>query len=872
MKKFCFIFIGVLYATVTFAAVGTNFQVDGVWYTVTQEVETGSSEPGRVKVGKIVTITNGYEIHPMNIEGHLSIPEEVNRSGWIYVVETIGKHAFMGSSGLVSVELPETVYNIEDAAFENCTSLEMINLDNVASISYGAFKNCIKLKNISFNKNNTVNISWDAFNGCTSLKELVFYSVELGSGAFMNCSALEKVTFMSDAKSDGGSNEFANCTSLTTVVFSLSGYNFDTSATFANCTSLRYVYFPIIDYLDKYTPKKSALTNIHPNAVLFVADGMRDIFENNTNWSSRFNSIVTLPLHTGEIFTSTAIVNDSLMTVSAEIVGLDPHEVGVTALKEYTSTDLIIPDFIELKEFRFAITEIKDSALRGAQITSLTLNENLKRIEKEAFAECVELKSLIIPKSVEFISNSFVGCKNISSVSVFWFAPEKVTIDQSNFTELPEDAVLNIPAGTLENYRSHTVWGRFPKIIEASPISLGCIDILKDGEMALPVCLRNEDEIAGLQFQLSLPYGISAEENDQGLLVTNVTNRTEDMLIMGRRDPDEFNAYNFVMISLSGKSIVGNNGEIMNVKLKASNASLGVYEASISDIYVSTSAFNTMCLTPSISEIKVLETYLGDCNNDGYIDVADLTGIVKFVLGIAGNNLIMTAADMDDSGVVEVNDYVALVNVILSQGNVVTRNTTASCNTELLRMLPLEIGENGVTELCITLADGKQKFTGVQLDLTLPEGMTILEDGVATGSIKHSVWCEQHNANSYRILCASMNNAVFTNDTILRIKVKSDAMAEGVYELTADNVVLSDKEANRYQTRSMSTELSVTSDGLTLKVERGVLTLTAYTEKQVCITLPNGMLVEELKLSNGTTVIRTLPRGVYLVNGRKVVL
>lgn len=872
MKKFCFIIIGVLYATITLAAVGTNFQIDGIWYTVTQEFETGSGEPGRVKVGKIVTITNGYELHPMNIEGHLRIPEEVNRTGWTYIVEAIGTHAFNGSSGLISVDLPETVYNIENTAFENCTSLEMINLDNVTSISDGAFKNCIKLKDISFNKNSTVSISWNAFYGCTSLKELVFYSVELGSGAFMNCSALEKVTFMSDAKSNGSSNEFGNCTSLTTVVFSSSGYNFDTSATFGNCTSLRYVYFPIIEYLDKYTPKKSALTKIHPNAVLFVADGMRDIFKNNANWSSRFKSIVTLPLHKGEMFTNTAIVDDSLMSITAEIVGVNPKEVALTALEEYSSTNLIIPDFIELDEFKFAITEIKDSALRGVQITSLTLNENLRYIGKEAFAGCLGLKSLVIPKSVELISNSFIGCKNINSVSVSWLSPEKVTIDQSNFAELPENAVLIIPAGTLEKYRAHAVWGRFPQIIEASPISLGCIDILKDGEMVLPVCLRNEDEIAGLQFQLSLPYGISAEENSQGLLVTNVTSRTEDMLIMGRRDPDEINAYNFVMISLSGTSIVGNNGEIMNIKLKASNAPLGVHETSISDIYVSTSAFETISLTSSTSEIKVLEAYLGDCNNDGYIDVADLTGIVKFVLGIAGNNLIMTAADMDDSGVVEVNDYVALVNVILSQSNVATRNTTAPCNTDLLQMLPLEIGEDGAAELCVTLADGERKFTGVQLDLTLPVGMKILEDGVATGSTKHSVWCEQHNANSYRILCASMNNAVFTNDTILRIKVKSDAMAEGIYELTADNVVLSDKEANRYQTRSMSTELSVTSDGLTLKVERGVLTLTAYAEKQVCITLPNGMLVEELKLSNGTTVIRTLPRGVYLVNGRKVVL
>lgn len=274
--------------------------------------------------------------------------------------------------------------------------------------------------------------------------------------------------------------------------------------------------------------------------------------------------------------------------------------------------------------------------------------------------------------------------------------------------------------------------------------------------------------------------------------------------------------------------------------------------------------------------MEVEPTYtLGDSNNDGYIDVADLAAVVKFVLGTAGNNLIMEAADMDGSGVVEVNDYVALVNVILKQGSVATRNATVMADAEqLLQMQALEIGEDGMGELHITLTEGRQMFTGLQLDLTLPNGMAIVDEGVATGSRKHNVWCEQHDANSYRILCSSMSNAVFANNTVLCIKVKADAMTQGTHELTADNVVLSGKEANRYNARPMRREVVIDASevGLTIKAKHGILTLTANGDQQVRIALPNGMTVEAIKLSDGKTVVCALPRGIYIINGKKVVL
>ena len=266
---------------------------------------------------------------------------------------------------------------------------------------------------------------------------------------------------------------------------------------------------------------------------------------------------------------------------------------------------------------------------------------------------------------------------------------------------------------------------------------------------------------------------------------------------------------------------------------------------------------------------------LGDPNNDGFIDVADLAAVVNFILGTAGNKLIMEAADMDVSGVVEVNDYVALVNVILKQNSIATRSAINSNNTvQLLQMSSLEFGEDGIGELCIVLTERMQNFTGIQLDFTLPNNLTIVNEDVVTDSRKHNVWCKQRDDNSYRILCASLNNSIFTNDTILRITVKADKMTQGTYKLTADDIVMSDKEANRHCVRPLQSELTIGKEKeyLIIKTERGMLKLIANRDQQVRVTLPNGLIVEDIELTDGETVFRILPHGIYLVNGKKVVL
>lgn len=118
--------------------------------------------------------------------------------------QTIGSGAFQGCTGLKSAELPGTVLTIQDNAFADCTSLELLTLGE-----------------------GTREIWQSAFSGCTSLKEVIIPStvVYIGGndsgdrGAFHGCTRLEKVQLKAGLEDAViGYNCFRDCPSLQQII------------------------------------------------------------------------------------------------------------------------------------------------------------------------------------------------------------------------------------------------------------------------------------------------------------------------------------------------------------------------------------------------------------------------------------------------------------------------------------------------------------------------------------------------------------------------------------------------------------------------------------------------------------------------------
>ena len=200
-------------------------------------------------------------------------------------VTHLGKSTFEGCTNLKSASVSgslndkyyysrkytydkEYYYGLTDSVFQNCTSLETVIFkkgNSLNCIGNNSFKNCSKLKNITFSNtievigNNAFYMCSDlsevnlpssiqilqeaAFKSCTNLKKVQFPAntfCDIKDAAFQNCSNLENIRFSGKV----GKDAFNGCTNLKKVIISnTQGYSISDRA-FKNCKNLTSLTLP----------------------------------------------------------------------------------------------------------------------------------------------------------------------------------------------------------------------------------------------------------------------------------------------------------------------------------------------------------------------------------------------------------------------------------------------------------------------------------------------------------------------------------------------------------------------------------------------------------------------------------------------------
>ncbi|MCL2039099.1 MAG: leucine-rich repeat protein [Bacteroidetes bacterium] len=185
-----------------------------------------------------------------------------------------------------------------------CPMATSILCNDVINIGSGAFENCSSLESVSFP--NAEYIGSSAFWNCSSLESVSFPNAEyIGSGAFMNCSSLENADFPL-AKSIGNA-AFDGCFSLESAYFPLV-VTIDDGA-FADCSNLENVDFPkagsigIIAFegctnlnsikLGAVPPTLGANVFRYVNlsdVTLHIPAGSRGVYEIHSSWGTTFLS------------------------------------------------------------------------------------------------------------------------------------------------------------------------------------------------------------------------------------------------------------------------------------------------------------------------------------------------------------------------------------------------------------------------------------------------------------------------------------------------------------------------------------------------------------------------------------------------------
>ena len=264
-----------------------------------------------------------------------------------------------------------------------------------------------------------------------------------------------------------------------------------------------------------------------------------------------------------------------------------------------------------------------------------------------------------------------------------------------------------------------------------------------------------------------------------------------------------------------------------------------------------------------IIDPEVSEALPGDVNEDGRVSVADITTVVDAIL----NESTDAAYDVNGDSRVSVADVTTIVDIILNEGaseasNAPARVATRSTSALSLYIDPFEIEAGEETDILVNLSNAGTEITAVEFDLFLPEGLEVVSDEygyyLSPGSRtpnkrnQHAVSGALLSSGAIHVICYHNSQLAFTGEDgdVVAITIKAaDDLEPGNYTIDLRNI-----------------ELVNPADPT-----NGIL----ISDSNTVVTDIENIEAEE----EGTTVIydlsgrrvNSLVKGIYIVNGKKVV-
>ncbi len=321
-----------------------------------------------------------------------------------YRIATVSDYAFYGAD-ITSLKIPSTVKEIGSAAFNNCSSLKNVTLeDNLKIINSHAFYGCSALTQIDLPEELDI-IGDYAFSNCSNLVTVTGGSklTKIGENAFYNCTALSSFT-APDTLEQIGDGVFSNCTSLETVSLSKNVKTIGVGA-FYGCSSLKKL--SNAENIEKIC--KNAFYNCTALSQISVMPNLETICENAFYYCSALTEF-TFP--------------EGLKTIENNAF----HSVSLT--------EVVLPDSLE--EFSYLsfwntpyFNNLKSSetgvAYNGKHIIyvntglsgTVTVKEGTKTIGYQAFANCSSITKIVLPSTLEVINSyAFYNCQKLTSLNI----------------------------------------------------------------------------------------------------------------------------------------------------------------------------------------------------------------------------------------------------------------------------------------------------------------------------------------------------------------------------------------------------------------------------------------------------------------------
>ena len=397
----------------------------------------------------------GIEVNPYDIrdgvlwssEGNLLLMDE--NTGSLTIpdsVTAIGAGAFANLEGLRTIIIPSTVKRIEQDAFRNNSTLETVimqekvnadgTIEGVEYIGNSAFRECSNLKTVQM------------ANSVTEIEPYVFHYDEnlqniniskklkvIGVGIFSSCKSLVKIEIPEGVEKIEYST-FNSCKNLKTIKLPSTLKTID-GTVFANCPKLSNIEIPESNknfefkngiLLGKLEDDKREMTIILESAIkdntLTVPDKVVSL---KSGQIDAFTQITTVKIPKSVENIEAGFFSSNNIT-NIRIDNNPKYEVLNNAIytKESYSEEIEIVRYFG-NENTVTVKEgtkiIKTSCFKNkTTLSQINLPSSLEGIESQAFQSCNNLKSLTLGTNI----NSF------NNMSIYGSAIEEIEIDKEN--------------------------------------------------------------------------------------------------------------------------------------------------------------------------------------------------------------------------------------------------------------------------------------------------------------------------------------------------------------------------------------------------------------------------------------------------------
>ncbi len=372
------------------------------------------------------------------------------------------------------------------------------------------------------------------------------------------------------------------------------------------------------------------------------------------------------------------------------------------------------------------------------------------------------------------------------------------------------------------------------------------LSVVPEGMATLKLNLKKEAAVNMIDFQLQLPEGISIAENASGNPdITLNSSRSNGHVVTAQLN--ENGIYHVVCYSSKNGAFKDSDGLLFNIKLQcATDMAAGNYTALLKDILMSDVDKNEITQPDYTIDIEVPDLTLGDVNDDGRINGLDIVEMVDRILQRPSDTFHFLAADLNFDSKINALDLVRLVKLVLNQGSTTSGNHAPAVDRERSMDaddLSLEVAANGALTMGVAAAD---RLILTQCVVELEEGMQL--EGVTTDD-SHTALCQPLDGSRYAVLVYSARNDAFaSNDALLSFVIKG----QGHVSVT-DVLVVNEQRQAMYLAHA-GTDVATGIGNVNVNAGVDVYDL-------------GGRKYDEGKLQNGK-----LTRGVYIMNGKKVVV